>query len=85
MSANEQILIGVIVVTGSLALGTVVFFIVLREFWTWFWKQSAQVEGMQAQEELLARMTASLEAMEARSRAPSPSTAPPAGPPAPRP
>ena len=42
------------------AAGVLVVFLVLREFWTWYWKQSQQLDTLK-------RIAESLERLEARS------------------
>ena len=49
---------GVWLLVGLLVLVAVVVFFALREFWTWYWKQSEQAE-------LLKRIADSLERLEA--------------------
>lgn len=55
-----------LLVVGFLAL---VVFVVLREFWTWYWKQSEQVE-------LLKSIAKSLQLLEERGRARPPAALP---------
>jgi hypothetical protein len=62
------------VVLGAIVLGAIVLgiFLLFREFWTWYWKQSEQVR-------LLNQIAGSLERLEARAGL-LPNGAPPAAP-----
>ena len=60
------------------AAGALVLFLILREFWTWYWKQSQQLDVLKSIDRHLEQL------LEQRGAAPYRPAAGPAAPPAPK-
>jgi hypothetical protein len=71
--ANDALFAGFLVAAGAL-----VVFLLLREFWTWYWKQSQQLQVLKSIDRHLEQL------LEQRGGAPSRPAAAPAAAPAPK-